>query len=142
MRFLKAKVLLVGVCALMASNVFAACKYTNTINIPPAGLAESVERRVTVWLANTSNHPLDVTLEIFDNNGNDVTNSVVQGGPTQSFVGKGAGYFFMSNSSFITVHGRLTWTSQECLRKPLLGNQENTFRSGTNLIPLQQGKRF
>lgn len=145
MRFLKAKVLLISLCTLLATDAFAACKTKNTINLQPVHINHNNTRTAYIWLSNVSNKMVDVELQIFDSLGNDVSTTVISGNnPNKSMVGKGTTAYRLLGAGIGggTVGGRLTWTSADCLKKPLMGNVEFQWSNGAGLIPLQQGKRF
>ena len=144
MRFSKVKVLVVSLCSLFAAESFAACKYTNSINIQPVHVNNINSRMAFIWLANTSKESVDVSVKLFDGTGTDVTASVVTGGnPERTLVAKGSNaYQLLGNGATRTLWGRLTWTSTECLTKPLIGNMETQWGNAMMSIPLQQGKRF
>ena len=73
MRFLKAKMLLISLSTLLATDVFAACKTNNTINLQPVHINHNNTRTAYIWLSNVSNKMVDVELQIFDRLGNDVS---------------------------------------------------------------------
>lgn len=145
---MKKQILSLLAVVLFASNSHAACRYSNTVETPTTHLANNNARTGLVWLSNTSKHPITLNIKVYDDSGSDVTSSVVSGGGSMSLNPKGSGYFtLLGNGVARTTFGELTWTSQECLRKPMIGTVETLYQAGSSRYgsmanPINSGRPF
>ncbi len=127
---------------------YSACQHSSTINTPTTRLAGNNARTALMWLSNTSNHTVYVTIKVYDDNGNDVTYAVVTGSNTMSLNTKGSGYFHIKgNGADRTTYSELTWTSSECLTTPMIGNIETLYQAGDGRYgsmanPINSGQPF
>lgn len=125
--------------ALVTSTVQAACKYSRSAFIP--SFTYQSGRLAFPTFSNTSDFPVELTLELYDHDGSDVPLEEYNTGNIRSLPAKGVARFSMIGSG--TVSGKVTWTSQDCLKKPVIGYVEirdNNY--GFQTIPIQNMKRF
>ncbi|TDF34620.1 hypothetical protein EYS14_22955 [Alteromonadaceae bacterium M269] len=121
----------------------AACVKTNTVDTPSVHINNINNRFGIVWLTNTSNHSVDVSITSYDQTGADVSSAVVSGGTSQTIPAKGStGFVLRGNGATRTVYSELTWTSNACLKKPMNGSLETQWINSISIQNINAGKPF
>ncbi len=128
----------------MASNtIHAACIKTNSVDSPPLHINNINSRFGLIWLTNTSSDAVDISVKVYDQNGTDVTSSVVSGPSSKNLYGKNSNTFALyGNGETRTVFTEITWTSPDCLHKPIVASLETQWGNSISLQNINSGEPF
>lgn len=126
--------------AILASSMLsfgaaAQCVVSNTVSSPTFYMNKQNTRMSLLFLSNISDESIQVSVELYDRNGNLFANSSadavngLSGFPTQSggitMPAKSSGYMAMYGNSIERIgHAEITWESSVCLDQAMTASVE------------------
>ncbi|WDE08836.1 hypothetical protein SG34_033630 [Thalassomonas viridans] len=138
------KKLLLSSLLLISGLANGACIKSNSVDTPTLHINNNNSRFGLIWISNTSDKVVDVSIKVYDQNGSDVSPSVVSGGVlSHSLPAKGSdGFVLYGNGADRTVFSEITWKSSQCVTTPLNASMETQWGSSVNIQNINAGQQF